>query len=64
MSVGEMARPDDGGCIVGDKQLLQVVDHHFVHPVRAVAGLYSLCKLFACPDVPERYKNVIRYVGA
>ena len=42
---------DNGGRIVGDEKLLEVVDNHLVHTVWAVAGLDGLSELFAGPNV-------------
>jgi len=37
----------DGGSVVGDEQLFQVVDNHLVHAVRAVRRRHSVGKLLA-----------------
>ena len=38
---------DDGSGIVGHEQLLQVVDHHLVHAVRAIGRGDGVGKLLA-----------------
>ena len=43
----DLQLPDDGGGVVGDEELLQVVDHHLVHAVRAVSGGDRLGELLA-----------------
>ena len=43
----DLELPDDGGGVVGDEELLQVVDHHLVHAVRAVSGGDRLGELLA-----------------
>ena len=45
--------PDDGGGVVGDKQLLNVVDDHLVHAVGTVTGLDCLGEVFARRDVSD-----------
>ena len=49
---------DDGGGIVGHEQLLQVVDHHLVHAVRAVGCGDGVGKLLA--RIWEIYENLKR----